>query len=104
MSASGRLAIVVLSLVAAVLLLAVAVKYWPPEVEHLVLDAVGRLADAIAATWRRVGGRWVTLAAVGLAAMIGLTIVGRRRTLGLLIVEMGIVAGAALALLQPEGW
>lgn len=104
MSTTGRLAIVVLSLVAAVLLVAVAVKYWPPEVERLVLDGLGWLADAVAATWRRVGGRWVTLAAVGLAAMVGLTIVGRRRTLGLLIVEIGIVTGAALALLQPEGW
>lgn len=104
MSTAGRVAIGVLSLVAAVLLVAVAVKYWPPEVEHLVLDTVGRLADAVAATWHRVGGRWVTLALVGLAAMVGLTIMRGRRTLGLLIVEMAIVAGAALALLQPAGW
>jgi len=104
MRSPSRLVIVGLALLATALIAAVIVKYWPPEVDRWVWDAAGRLGDAIAGAWRRVGGRWVTLLVVALGGTLGLAILRRRRGLGLLVIEVSVVCGAILALLQPDGW
>ena len=61
MRGARRLVIIVLAIVAAALIVAVIAKYWPPEVERGVREALGWLRDEGVATWRRTGGRWVTL-------------------------------------------
>ena len=99
-----RQVIIVLALVATALIVAVVLKYWPPEVERGVRAAVGWLRDEGVGTWRRIGGRWVTLIMVALGAGVGLVVLRRQRWLGLIIIEVSIVGGAIVALLQPDGW
>jgi hypothetical protein len=99
-----RLVIIVLALVAAALIVAVIAKYWPPEVERAAREALGWLRDEGVATWRRIGGRWVTLIMVALGIGAGIVVLRRERWLGLVIIEVSVVGGAVVALLQPDGW
>ena len=104
MTGPRRFVTVVLALVAAALVLAVVVKYWPPEVERLAGDAIGWLRDLLLDAWRRVGGRWVALGLAVLGTGLGLVVLRHRRWAGLLIIEVSVAAAAILALLQPDGW
>lgn len=104
MRQTRRRVTIVLALIAAALVVAVILKYWPPEVYGVVRQAVGWLRDESVGTWQRIGGRWVTLTTVAVGAGMGLAVIRRERWLGLTIIEVSIVVGALVALLQPDGW
>jgi hypothetical protein len=99
-----RQVIIVLALVAAILIVAVVVKYWPPEVERGVRAWFGSLLDTSVGIWRRTSGRWATLTLAAIGVGVGLAVLRRQRSVGLIIIEVSIVGGAVIALLQPDGW
>lgn len=94
----------VLGLVAAVMVGLVVVRYWP----EWIGESARQLGDTVLARgariWNETGGRWVTLTAVVGAIAVGALLLRRSRTLGLVIIEMAVAAGAIVALIQPAGW
>lgn len=101
---AGHRLVLVLGLVAVVMVALVVVRYWPDWVGASARE----LGDAVLARgsqiWTETGGRWVTLTAVVGAIAIGALLLRRTRTLGLVIIEVAIAAGAIVALVQPAGW
>jgi hypothetical protein len=101
---SGHRLVLVLGLVAVVMVALVVVRYWP----EWIGESARQAADAVLARgsqiWTETGGRWVTLTAVVGAIAVGALLLRRSRTLGLVIIEVAVAAGAIVALVQPAGW
>ena len=101
---AGHRLVLLLGFVAVVMVGLVVIRYWP----EWIGGSARELADALLAratrTWNETGGRWVTLTAVVGAIAVGALLTRHNRTLGLVVIEVAIAAGAIVTLLQPAGW
>jgi hypothetical protein len=101
---SGHRLVLILGLVAVVMVGLVVVRYWPEWIGASARQLGDELLARVSRTWNETGGRWVTLTAVVGAIAVGALLLRRSRTLGLVIIEVAIAAGAIVALVQPAGW
>lgn len=101
---SGHRLVLILGLVAVVMVGLVVVRYWPEWIGASARQLGDELLARASRTWNETGGRWVTLTAVVGAIAVGALLLRRSRTLGLVIIEVAVAAGAVVALVQPAGW
>ena len=101
---AARRLLIALGIVVAVLLVLVAVRYWPPWVADLGTQAVDWVLASGTRIWRHTGGRWVLLLVLLAVSCLALLLWRRSRIAGITLIEVTLAGCALVALLQPDGW